>query len=410
MTIAGGLLQGLGGGLRDLYEALREADAQRRAEKERGYERDYRSNRDYMDDQRAARVETRQAEQDKRGEQRYQDEVAREQRRENIGLRQQDRAARERDTDRLRDDLRFGRFTASPGLLAALRDASTLRGKEFTGAGVSPEAANANAAMRQMETPDLAQLQQQARDAGEVGYSGYAPREARLGTAGGLTYHPDTVSRSEPRRDTTTTRGPTDTDRLAQGAMSRMLDAVQRMNALEDADPSAGHKPWGGTGRRLLAGAARGVFGEQNDLSEGLEYSGLSPAQQDHHALADEWTHQYIVFLPRFRSGRDMYHNVKHAYFPRVGVTDPEVIRSFRERREEAMRSILQAHNDGATPEQIEAMLVGDMTRHGVRLSNESGGPGGVPGAGASPAGTPVVPAPSSGPRINPRFMPRVGP
>lgn len=374
MSAPGGFFTGLGEGLR-MLALLQETERERRADEEREKRREYQR----MDELAAGRAE--------RGEERQyrakQDDLDRE-RQTNLDRTAADTLAfnrkRQMDADLLAG-LPEGYTIPDPQARRRFAQGEVLAGKQLQGA--SPEVQAANQASR----PDLMSALQRSQARSRTGLQGDATRAPQAGIADGVVFTPDTQTLSRPPvpRDPRNTA----TQDIADAAAFRLSDATDRLEALEDANASHAMRPWTGVVGRTAAGAARKFLGEQNDLSEGLEFAGMNPGQQDFQSIADEWTHQYIVFLPRFRSGRDMYSNVKHAYFPRTGVRDPAVLRSFRDRRRFAERTIADAQRRGATPEQIEELLVADVQRHlGPRASlAPSDGTRGAPqlGTGATP-------------------------
>lgn len=224
--------------------------------------------------------------------------------------------------------------------------------------------------------PEIVASMQQNPITRGVGLQGSAVRAPAQFTQDGITFQQPTRNYNAPSGG----GGGSQLQQDADAALGTLISATQRLNTAENADRTATVHPWSGLPGRLAAGAGRKLFGDQNEMSQALSLSGLTPAQQDVGAIEDEWTHAYLVHLPKYRGSVPMYDNVKHAYFPRTGVSDPAVMASFRARREGVVRRIAQSRARGMNYEQIQSMLEGDVLRF-------LGGPRALP---APTTGTPT--------------------
>lgn len=198
-----------------------------------------------------------------------------------------------------------------------------------------------------------------ARGRATPGLQGSAIRTPVPGSSNGVTYTPETLNYNAPHPGGSGGGGQTQAD--ADAALGTLMAATRRLNDAENGDRTATQHPWTGLPGRMLAGAGRKIFGDQNELSQALSTAGLTPGQQDVAAVEDEWTHAYLVHLPKYRGSVPMYDNVKHAFFPRTGVSDPRVMASFRSRRNAAVSRIALLRRNGATEEQIQSALEGDL-------------------------------------------------
>jgi len=300
------------------------------------------------------------------------------------------------------------RRQVAPGEALTQRLALAGANKQFT-AGVSPEVQAAN-----VRPPvDLVGELREAQGESRTGQSGSRLVAPRLGvSSGGLVFDPGTENINLPSGGGASGDRYNDPNRLRLGNTGSLVDAVAGLEAMERENPNAAVRPWTGV---LLRGVAMraGRLAAGDEGAAAAENVGRTNEQTRYRGFAEQWVHNYIPNLPGFRMSVPMFNSVMRAFFPPPGESNPEVIRSYTERRRAVTAELVESRQRGISEEELAQNIMqrlrasgaddaaAEMGRELNRLryggegaTNAAGRPIAVPGVG------------SRVPRLNPRFTP----